>query len=449
MKAHNQILNNLRLNEGKEEWYYLCNDAEQALLKVRAECKDNRAISTIEKMIIELNSIRMEQYEALTEYSLNEEFWEDAGEKEYKGIKISIEKGDHGNTCYIPLRNKELNFIPKGGTQFFSYKEVKEYIDKELGKNNLKEENKLNLKVGDEVEFYSTGYKDNGKFSNKPNILMKTTVKKVNDDGSISCKDPQGVKDFDYISPDEIISVNGKKLNESFEGNFEGKKITTNLHNDKDNPIWIIGDISINDNIYRVNAKVYQEGSEFGIDNGPISKLYIADKEDNCVVNYDRGWDIKPTPEYEEIYNITIGAVKSFRNSNPYETDDSVPEESINESSIKEQNNSIEYATPCYTGGGVYIYTGKLKDGNYFLGSDDWFSEQNNYFTFRIVNEDPDKFPEDCLFDDWQTEHLVKDLSLEENKSFTKEVLNWVINNKPEGNYQISDMEGLLNIVNK
>jgi hypothetical protein len=76
-------------------------------------------------------------------------------------------------------------------------------------------ENKLNLKVGDEVEFYSTGYKENGKFSSKPNILIKTKVKEVYDNGDVACKDPQGIKDFDYISQDEIISVNGKKLKES------------------------------------------------------------------------------------------------------------------------------------------------------------------------------------------------------------------------------------------
>ena len=180
-----------KLDENKEDWYYLCNDAEQALFKVKAQCKDESAIKSLERMIIDLNSIRMEQYERLTEYSLveevvaatnldlddmanelrkhfknvnnkdyikkslkmhldkglinkdeyntlskeyklNEEFWNEAGEKEYKGIKISIEKGDHGNTCYIPLRNKELNFIPEDRTQFFSWKEVKEYIDSKL-----------------------------------------------------------------------------------------------------------------------------------------------------------------------------------------------------------------------------------------------------------------------------------------------------------------------------
>ena len=71
MRLNNQILSNLK--EDKEDWYYLCNDAEQALFKVKNQCNDERAIKTIERMIIDLNSIRMEQYETLNEYSLVEE----------------------------------------------------------------------------------------------------------------------------------------------------------------------------------------------------------------------------------------------------------------------------------------------------------------------------------------------------------------------------------------
>ena len=29
-----------KLDENKEDWYYLCNDAEQALFKVKEQCKD-------------------------------------------------------------------------------------------------------------------------------------------------------------------------------------------------------------------------------------------------------------------------------------------------------------------------------------------------------------------------------------------------------------------------
>ena len=71
MRVNNQILSNLK--ENKEDWYYLCNDAEQALFKVKSQCKDERAIKSLERMILELNVIRMEQYNALTEYALIED----------------------------------------------------------------------------------------------------------------------------------------------------------------------------------------------------------------------------------------------------------------------------------------------------------------------------------------------------------------------------------------
>ncbi len=40
-------------------------------------------------------------------------------------------------------------------------------------------------------------------------------------------------------------------------------------------------------------VKAYDEGSEFGINGGKISKLRIT-IEGQTVVNYDRGWDVEP-----------------------------------------------------------------------------------------------------------------------------------------------------------
>ena len=102
-----------------------------------------------------------------------------------------------------------------------------------------------------------------------------------------------------------------------------------------------MGDISIDNKTYRVNAKVFLEDSEFGIENGPVSKLWIADSNGNWIINYDRGWDVKPTAETEEIYNIALGAVRSFRNNNPYEPD---PEESadVKHGALTEKMNESE-----------------------------------------------------------------------------------------------------------
>lgn len=116
----------------------------------------------------------------------------------------------------------------------------------------------------------------------------------------------------------------------------------------------------------------------------------------------------------------------------------------LNES--EETNLNIESVIPNYTGGNIYNYIGKLSDGNYFMAADDWF--EGDYFDIRIVNENPDKAGEDCWYPEWQEEHLVRDIQSEnEAQKFTKQILNWIIKNKPEGNYDISDMENMLKCI--
>ena len=63
------------------------------------------------------------------------------------------------------------------------------------------------------------------------------------------------------------------------------------------NRLWKEGSIGIpvdgGKKIAQYWAKVYDEGSVFGIDEGSISKIKIK-IDGKTVVNYDRGWDIKP-----------------------------------------------------------------------------------------------------------------------------------------------------------
>ena len=113
----------------------------------------------------------------------------------------------------------------------------------------------------------------------------------------------------------------------------------------------------------------------------------------------------------------------------------------------------IEYATPNYTGGSIYVYTGKLKDGNYFIADDGWMEDDYRAFSIRIVNADPDNVDDPnqddiAMFPEWQEEHLVKDLEGKEAKQFTKQILEWIINNKPKGNYQVGDMQDILDYAN-
>jgi hypothetical protein len=42
--------------------------------------------------------------------------------------------------------------------------------------------------------------------------------------------------------------------------------------------------------------KVYEEGSQFGINGGKISKLMLK-LNGEVIANYDRGWDIEPATE--------------------------------------------------------------------------------------------------------------------------------------------------------
>lgn len=121
MKVNNQILSNIR--ENKEDWYYLCNDAEQALFKVKNECKDERAIKSIERMILELNSIRMEQYEALTEYALVED------EVIYSNLDNMV---DALRTNFKGITNKD--YIKKSLRLHYDYGFISEDEYKELYK---------------------------------------------------------------------------------------------------------------------------------------------------------------------------------------------------------------------------------------------------------------------------------------------------------------------------
>jgi hypothetical protein len=54
---------------------------------------------------------------------------------------------------------------------------------------------------------------------------------------------------------------------------------------------WVEGTI----NGYRFHAKAYDEGSEFGLNQGRVSKLWIRDDaQAQTIANYERGWDVRP-----------------------------------------------------------------------------------------------------------------------------------------------------------
>lgn len=72
---------------------------------------------------------------------------------------------------------------------------------------------------------------------------------------------------------------------------------------------WTIGYIRYNGKDYGFGMKNFIEPSVFGINKGCISKLTIVDgkSDGKILVNYDRGWDIKPqTESVKKVYRALL-----------------------------------------------------------------------------------------------------------------------------------------------
>ena len=75
---------------------------------------------------------------------------------------------------------------------------------------------------------------------------------------------------------------------------------------------WQMYHTEYNGNTYRICLVAFEEPSQYGINNGRISKLDIR-VDDRIVVNYDRGWDVrvKPNTDTEAVYNAVLQAYPS------------------------------------------------------------------------------------------------------------------------------------------
>jgi len=57
--------------------------------------------------------------------------------------------------------------------------------------------------------------------------------------------------------------------------------------------MWKDGSIKVNNSIFHYWIKVFETGSEFGIDGGKVSKMMMK-RDGEVVMNYDRSWDVRP-----------------------------------------------------------------------------------------------------------------------------------------------------------
>jgi hypothetical protein len=76
---------------------------------------------------------------------------------------------------------------------------------------------------------------------------------------------------------------------------------------------WVKG--TVNDGEFSFESKLFDEGSLYGINEGRISKLTIWKGKDflwdGTVINYDRGWDIEPGEECQELFNEVVSFLEN------------------------------------------------------------------------------------------------------------------------------------------
>ncbi len=69
--------------------------------------------------------------------------------------------------------------------------------------------------------------------------------------------------------------------------------------------MWTVDKMAIGGKTYEYWMKHFEEGSQFGIDGGRISKLQI-NEDGKMVCSYDRGWEKKPTGAAKKAYDALI-----------------------------------------------------------------------------------------------------------------------------------------------
>ena len=240
MKVNNQILSNLR--ENKEDWYYLCNDAEQALFKVKNECKDERAIKSIERMILELNNIRMEQYNALTEYALIED------EVIYSNLDNMV---DALRTNFKGITNKD--YIKKSLRLHYDYGFISEDEYKELYKEFVSNKNTVvkryeDLPYGDFKADNTIGTLNDGRsfaiFDDNDVYIIKGSFEELkklmysdNEDKFDEFMDKNSERADDKLETQILIDtkrLSPEALDESSDSYFEAPKITVSIYQIRD-----------------------------------------------------------------------------------------------------------------------------------------------------------------------------------------------------------------------
>jgi len=73
---------------------------------------------------------------------------------------------------------------------------------------------------------------------------------------------------------------------------------------------WTLASATVSGKTFGIQLVRFDEPSQYGIRHGRISKLYVADADHNAVINYDRGWDVRP--KTAETKALLTAIVKQF-----------------------------------------------------------------------------------------------------------------------------------------
>lgn len=132
----------------------------------------------------------------------------------------------------------------------------------------------------------------------------------------------EGIID-DYVNKKETKKVESKKVNEDVESNLFQPSVDPWERHLMDTSAWIKGTIVKDGAEYQVSAKVFNEPSQYGINHGRISKLWVKERGWPVAINYDRGW-VDDEPYNDDLLNIVMKELEAYRDKHPISVKESM-----------------------------------------------------------------------------------------------------------------------------
>ena len=90
---------------------------------------------------------------------------------------------------------------------------------------------------------------------------------------------------------------------------------------------------------------------------------------------------------------------------------------------IKEAN-ALYTGGSIYTGENIWLFYGKLEDGNYFLAED---------HVAWVLDTNPSDGFEEIQFEKWKEDHMVRTLEEAERLDFCEKMLDWILAHPEHG----------------